>query len=110
MVSEFCFATHLLQSATDALIAVTDRSLVGSFLFANKKHDRLCRASNRCSATKVLQSSVNACIISVMMIHPGVEPGFQEPESCVRSITLADHNYSIIAYFVEISKKVFSPI
>ena len=23
-----------------------------------------------------------------MMIHPGVEPGFQEPESCVRSITL----------------------
>ncbi len=44
------------------------------------------------------------------MIHPGVEPGSQEPESCVRSITLADHNYSIIAYFTGISKKVSSPI
>lgn len=106
MASEF----YLLQTVVDALIPVTDHSLVGSFLFANKKHDRLSRASNRCSATKVLQPSVNAYISSVMMIHPGVEPGFQEPESCVRSITLADHNYSIIAYFVEISKKVFSPI
>lgn len=71
MVSEFCVATHLLQSATDVLIAVTDRSLVGSFLFANKKHDRLCRASNRCSATKVLQSSVNACIIQRYDDPPG---------------------------------------
>ena len=44
------------------------------------------------------------------MIYPGVEPGFQEPESCVRSITLADHNYLIIAYFTGISKKVSSPI
>ncbi len=105
MASEF----YLLQTVVDALIPVTDHSLVW-FFFTNKKHDRLSRASNRCSATKVLQSSVNAYISSVMMIHPGVEPGFQEPESCVRSITLADHNYSIIAYFVEISKKVFSPI
>ena len=46
----------------------------------------------------------------VLMIHPGVEPGSQEPESCVRSITLADHNYSIIAYLTGNSKKVSSPI
>lgn len=42
-----------------------------------------------------------------MMIYPGVEPGFQEPESCVRSITLADHNYSIIAYLIVFLKNIF---
>lgn len=62
------------------------------------------------SATIVLQIAIKPCHCVTLMIHPGVEPGFQEPESCVRSITLADHNYLIIAYLTGISKKVMSPI
>lgn len=36
MASKFCFATHLLQTVVNALIPVTDRSLVGSFFIRNK--------------------------------------------------------------------------
>ncbi len=43
------------------------------------------------------------------MRDPGVEPGFQEPESCVRSITLtAQNNYSIINYFTLLWKNIMS--
>ncbi len=36
-----------------------------------------------------------------MMRHPGVEPGSQEPESWVLSITLATHSvYSTVQYII----------
>ena len=38
------------------------------------------------------------------MRHPGVEPGLQEPESCVRSITLATH-HNINNYIVNQGKR-----